>query len=243
SGGGTFSGNRTLTDATASITLYTSSNAVFAADALPADAKTWTGYCNAFNSTKEFAIRNASDVADNNPPPPPGDADFIISEYIEGSSYNKYLEIYNAGTSAADLSKYIVKLYVNGETNASNSTQLDTLTGSLSLVAGGLIVIRNSKAALSLPAGITAYVSSVCSFNGDDAITIEKDGTVIDMFGDVGTDPGTSWTISGSSSAAVDKTIRRNLSVVKGNTNWTNSSSSEWDLIAATDDVSNLGTR
>ncbi len=241
-GGGTYSGNKTLTDATGSITLYTSSSAAFAAEALPTDTKIWTGYCNMYNSTKEFLIRNTSDVSDGNPPPPPGDSDLIISEYVEGSSYNKYIEIYNAGTSAADLSKYIVRLYINGETSASNSTKLDTLAGS-SLPAGGIIVIRNSKATLSLPAGVTAYVSSVCSFNGDDAIAIEKEGTVIDVFGEVGIDPGSSWTIAGSASAAVNKTARRKLSILQGNTNWANSSSVEWDIITTKDDVSNLGTR
>jgi len=210
---------------------------------LPTDAKIWTGYCNMFNNTKEFLIRNSSDVEEGNPPPPPPDSDLIISEYVEGSSYNKYLEIYNTGTSAAELSKYVVKLYINGETTASNSVKLDTLTGISSLAAGGIIVIRNSKAVLSLSVGVTAYVSGVCGFNGDDAITLEKDGTIIDVFGEVGTDPGSSWTIEGSASAAVDKTVRRKSNITQGNTNWTNSSSTEWNVIAATDDVSNLGSR
>jgi hypothetical protein len=243
SGGSTFSGNRTLADATGNITLYTSAAALFAANALPVDAKAWIGYCNMFNSTKEFVIRNTSDVADGNPPPPPGDADLIISEYVEGSSYNKYVEIYNAGINAADLSKYVMKLYKSGAAVPSDTTKLDKLTGASSLPPDSTIVIRYSRAALTLPIGVTAYVSSVCNFNGDDAITIEKDGTVIDVFGEVGIDPGSSWTIAGSTTAAVDKTVRRKSNVTKGNTNWTSSSSTEWDVITATDDVSNLGTR
>ena len=31
-------------------------------------------------------------------------------------------------------------------------------------------------------------------FNGDDAITLEKDGNIIDIFGKVGEDPGSAWT-------------------------------------------------
>ena len=134
-------------------------------------------------------------------------------------------------------------LYINGETNASNSVKLDTLTSTSSLAAGGIIVIRNSKAALSLPVSVTAYVSGVCGFNGDDAITLEKDGIIIDVFGEVGTDPGSSWIIGGSASAAVDKTVRRKSNITQGNTSWTNSLSTEWDVITTTDDVSNLGTR
>jgi hypothetical protein len=94
-----------------------------------------------------------------------------------------------------------------------------------------------------LPSGVTAYVSGICGFNGDDVITLEKDGTVIDVFGEVGTDPGSSWTIAGSASAALDKTVRRKSNIKQGNTNWTNSSSTEWNVITTKDDVSNLGTR
>ncbi len=63
------------------------------------------------------------------------------------------------------------------------------------------------------------------------------------MFGEVGIDPGSSWTIAGSTNAAVDKTVKRKSSISQGNTNWANSSSAEWDIITTKDDVSNLGTR
>jgi predicted extracellular nuclease len=196
-----------------------------------------------FNSTKEFAIRNTSDVEEDSGGSQPDDDNLMISEYAEGSSNNKYLEIYNAGTSTANLSKYIVKMYRNGDATAANSAQLDVLTGATSLPSGGIIVIQNSSASLMLPAGVTAYSSGVCGFNGNDAITLEKEGIVIDVFGEVGVDPGDSWTINGDSNASKDKTVRRKQSVTKGNTNWTTSSSSEWNVISTTDDVSNLGTR
>ena len=54
----TFSGSKTLTDASGNIVLFTTSAATFSADALPASAKTWTGYGYFFNSTKELSIRN-----------------------------------------------------------------------------------------------------------------------------------------------------------------------------------------
>ncbi len=248
SGNATYGGNNTLTDATGTMTLYTKSGtsaATFANDPLPTGANTWTGYCNLFNTTKEFQIRNTSDVvADGGGGGGGGTtgSDLIFSEYVEGSSNNKYLEIYNAGTTAADLSKYVVKLYANGVTSVTNQAKLDTLTGLSTLAPGAIIVLKNSSAALTLPAGITAYASSVCNFNGDDAITIEKDATVIDMFGTVGIDPGTSWTIAGSATAALDHTVRRKATVTGGNSDWTASSANEWDVVGI-DDVSNLGTR
>ncbi|CAN5123034.1 hypothetical protein BH11BAC6_BH11BAC6_11920 [soil metagenome] len=240
---GTFSGAKTLTDASGSMTLYTSSSATFAADALPTDAKDWVGYCNAFGTTKELIIRNKSDITDaGGVIIPPGGSDLLFSEYIEGSSNNKYIEIYNAGNTAADLSKYVVKLFANGGVSATNAVKLDTLVGA-TLAPGAIFVLQQPSATLTLPVGVTAYNSSVCNFNGDDALTLEKDGAIIDVFGLVGTDPGTSWTIAGSSTAAQDKTVRRKLTVTAGNTDWSVSASSEWDIITTIDDVSNLGTR
>ncbi|CAN5440460.1 hypothetical protein BH10BAC2_BH10BAC2_36110 [soil metagenome] len=239
---GTFSGNKTITDASSSMTLYTSSSATFAGDALPATAKTFIGYCLLFGSTEELIIRNTSDITDGEVPPPSGDT-LIISEYVEGSSNNKYFEIYNAGTGPADLSRYTVKMYTNGASSASSTVELDAVTGLSSLPAGSTIVLKNSGAALTLPAGVTAYSSGVCGFNGDDAIALEKDGTIIDVFGLIGIDPGDSWTISSDASATKDKTVRRKTGIAQGNMDWTSSASSEWDVISTTDDVSNLGAR
>jgi predicted extracellular nuclease len=45
-------------------------------------------------------------------------ADLFFSEYIEGSSNNKALEIYNNTGAAIDLAEagYVVQLYFNGST-------------------------------------------------------------------------------------------------------------------------------
>ena len=248
SGNGTYSGSQTLTDASSNMTLYTASSATFASNPLPSESKDWVGYGSFYNTTPQFQIRNTSDVTDGNTNPPPVSADqtLLISEYVEGSSNNKYLEIYNAGTAEADLSKYVIKLYANGHDavhGADNSARLDTISGTATLAPGAVLVYSASNATLALPAGVVAHSTKVCNFNGNDAITIEKDGVVIDVFGDVGTDPGTSWTIAGDTKGAVDKTVRRKGGIVQGNTNWSSSATSEWDVISVTDDVSGLGTR
>ena len=58
----TYGGNKTLTDVTGNLVLRTSTTAsgpaTFAASPLPTGAKTWTGYCNFFNTTPQFQIRN-----------------------------------------------------------------------------------------------------------------------------------------------------------------------------------------
>src|SRR6478735_7034874 len=62
SGGATYSGNKTLTDASGSIALFTSSAASFANDILPTAVSDWTGFGKFFGNTKEFTIRNTTDV-------------------------------------------------------------------------------------------------------------------------------------------------------------------------------------
>ncbi len=59
-----FSGNKTLTDASGNIALYTSTTASFAATSLPSGAKDWVGYGSFFNTTKQFQIRSTSDISD-----------------------------------------------------------------------------------------------------------------------------------------------------------------------------------
>ena len=63
SGNATFSGNNTLTDASGTITLYTSSTALFSGASLPTGSRNWTGQAKNYNgTTKEFLLRNPADV-------------------------------------------------------------------------------------------------------------------------------------------------------------------------------------
>ncbi|MBU1093856.1 MAG: DNA degradation protein EddB, partial [Firmicutes bacterium] len=59
---------------------------------------------------------------------------------------------------------------------------------------------------------------SVPNWNGDDAVTLSKDGVVIDMFGVVGTDPGSSWVVGTGTTA--DHTLVRDPSVVSPVGTW-----------------------
>ncbi len=207
----------------------------------PTQLKTITGMAVLVNQVKSLMIRNTGDI-DTTLPPPVAKGDLIISEYVEGTSYNRYLEIYNAGTTSADLSKYIIRLYLNGAIKANSSAKLDTLFRNQALAPNGIIVIKHPSAKATLPPGVVAYASNVCNFTGNDAITLEKSGTVIDVFGEVGVNPTNSWTIAGNESGAVDKTVRRKSAIIEGNTNWQQSSANEW-LLFGKDDVSNLGAR
>lgn len=156
-------------------------------------------------------------------PAPLAVPDVFFSEYVEGSSNNKAIEIYNPTAAAIDLSTYSVRLYANGATTASNLLQL---TGSLP--AGGALVIANNGAgaAFKVAGSIT---SSVANFNGNDALTLEKSGSVMDRIGQLGNDPGTAWT--GGTLSTQDRTLRRKPSIKIGDNNAAGvfDPSLEWD--------------
>lgn len=139
---------------------------------------------------------------------PPADHELFFSEYVEGTSNNKVIEIYNPTAAAVDLSLYTVKLYANGATAPTNSLPL---TGSLPV--GGVLVLANASAAAAFkPAG--TITSGIANFNGDDALTLEKSGLVVDRFGQLGVDPGTAWTGGGVSTQ--DQTLRRKAGITAG---------------------------
>jgi predicted extracellular nuclease len=143
-------------------------------------------------------------------PPPTGNTpELFFSEYVEGSSNNKALEIYNPTGAAVDLSAYTVKLYSNGSATAGTTHAL-----SGSLAAGQTLVLLNASFTTTkvVPGSIA---SGATNYNGDDAVTLEKSGGVVDAIGQVGFDPGTAW-VTGSSFSTVNKTLRRKAGIVHG---------------------------
>lgn len=137
-------------------------------------------------------------------------SDLFFSEYIEGSSNNKYLEIYNGTGADVDLTNYKVELYTNGGTTVGSSL---TLTGFLA--NGSSYVIGNSSGTIFTPnitSGVTAY-------NGDDAIALIKisTGGYVDIIGRIGEDPGSAWTDGTDATlTTVNKTLVRKPTVTSG---------------------------
>jgi predicted extracellular nuclease len=143
------------------------------------------------------------------PRPPDPAAGLLISEYVEGSAVNKAIEIFNPGTAAVDLATYTLRLYSNGSATATASFVL-----SGTLAPGAVVVIYNPGFALpAVPAGALVSGGAI-NFNGDDALTLEANGVVVDQFGQVGFDPGTAW-ISGALTT-LDRTLRRKAGIVRG---------------------------
>lgn len=166
---------------------------------------------------------------------PSGTSDLFFSEYVEGTSNNKALEIYNPTAATVDLTGYSVKLYSNGATTATTTLPL---TGTLA--AGGSLVLVNASATAAFKV-TGSLATGVTNFNGDDALTLEKSGVVIDRFGQLGTDPGTAW--NGNGVTTLDATLRRKPSVKKGDNNAsaTFDPSLEWAAFP-TDTAAGLGS-
>lgn len=163
-------------------------------------------------------------------------SDLIISEYIEGSSFNKVIEIYNGTGQTIDLSAYSLELYANGSATASQ-----TLTLSGTLDNGKTYVIYHGSAVADIQSKGDLSNSTVINFNGDDALVLKNAETVIDSFGQVGVDPGSSW--GSDDVTTVDHTLIRNSSVITGDTNPTDAfnPTNEWTALPK-DDFSNLKT-
>ena len=144
--------------------------------------------------------------------PKPAEAavgDLFFSEYIEGGSYNKAVEIYNCTGSSVDLSQYSIELYSNGSATPSQSMSL-----SGSLADGNVFVIAHGSADPIILAEADVTNSSVINFNGDDAVVLLKSSVFVDVIGQVGTDPGSEWGTGDASTQ--DNTIRRKVDVCMG---------------------------
>lgn len=108
-------------------------------------------------------------------------SDLLISEYVEGSSFNKALELYNGSGESLNLSEYTLELYANGATVATGTLEL-----SGTLASKDTYVLYHRDAVADIKSKGNLENVSVINFNGDDAIVLKKSGEVIDSFGQVG---------------------------------------------------------
>ncbi|WP_457807672.1 ExeM/NucH family extracellular endonuclease [Kushneria sp. EE4] len=112
-------------------------------------------------------------------------ASLLISEYVEGSGYNKAIELTNRGGSDLSLAGFTLSLYSNGNTEANASQDLDQYG---SLAPGGTLVLANSQAEQALLDRSDA-TSGVTSYNGNDALVLTNGaGEIQDIVGTVGDD-------------------------------------------------------
>ncbi len=152
-------------------------------------------------------------------------SELFFSEYAEGSSNNKYIEIYNPTANAISLSGYTVYLSGNG------GYWTNTFTTSATLASGDVYVISTNQADTTIQAAADTVLSypSIVHFNGDDALILVSGTDTIDEIGVPGVDPGSFWTVGTGSTS--NYTLVRKHGITHGSTDWT-TGANEWDVYA-----------
>jgi predicted extracellular nuclease len=132
--------------------------------------------------------------------------ELFISEYIEGWSNNKAIEIYNPTGSAIDMSDYQLERYSNGATSAQDNQEV-VLSGTIEPNDVLVYVLdKQDPDGVDFEAPVWDELAEkadvwLCPvyeenntmyFNGNDAMVLRKVSTnaVLDIFGVIGEDPG-----------------------------------------------------
>jgi predicted extracellular nuclease len=171
-------------------------------------------------------------------------SELFISEYVEGSSQNKAIEVYNPTNAAIDLSSYTIERYSNGATNNTGGG-VTNLTGMVA--SGDAFVLTNGETDIASTFGYCDPVlvalgdlaepngsyPTPMHMNGNDAMVLTKNGVVVDVFGRIGEDPGTAWSDPTGTWWTNDHTLIRKSNVLKGDIDGLDSfdPSLEWDSL------------
>jgi len=153
-------------------------------------------------------------------------SDLFFSEYIEGTYFNKAIEIFNGTGAPVDLSDYRLELYSNG---AASSTASVDLSGTL--VAGDVFVVAHPTADPLILAQADLTSISVINFSGDDAFALRKISTdsFADVIGQIGFRP-TSGYWGSNPALTAERTLVRKADICAGDINGSDvfDPNSEW---------------
>ena len=152
-----------------------------------------------------------------------GACDLFISEYAEGSSNNKYLEIANFTGAEVDLAGYALPSVSNAPSTEGEHEYWnpDIFGANASIADGDVWVVCHPDADETIAARCDSnhtYMS-----NGDDGYKLvkgtEESYTVIDTLGDFMGDPGSGWDICGVAGGTQDHTLVKKEGK-EGNSDW-----------------------
>ena len=180
--------------------------------------------------------------------------DLFFSEYVEGSSQNKAIEVYNPTNATINLSSYTIERYSNGATNNTGGG-VTNLTGMLA--SGDAFVLTNGETDMTSTFGFCDPVLTALGdmaepngsyptpmhMNGNDAMVLTNNGEIIDVIGKIGEDPGTAWSDDSGAWWTANHTLIRKNTVISGDDDGLDlfSPSLEWDSLPQ-GTWSNLGT-
>ena len=139
-------------------------------------------------------------------PPAPGTADLMFVVYAEGTSSEKYIELYNPTDQEIDLSAYtlVMENYsTDGRTDKKGQAHELKLTGKIP--AKGFMIYQN--------AGAKVYTKGikdtrVINFNGNDPLALKKGDNIIDV---IGSFPNI-W-LNGDKGAGIDVFLHRKIEI------------------------------
>lgn len=179
---------------------------------------TYTVYLIARDADRNASVASASVTGTTTAAPSGGSGatELFFSEYVEGTGFNKALEIANFTGAAVDLTGYSIKKQSNGA-GAWSATGLN-LTGTLN--SGAVFILVDPQITTTCFTVANANLSSAQeAFNGNDPMGLFKNGVLIDI---IGTFNG------GSPNFAIDETLRRKPSITGPNTTF--NKTVEWDV-------------
>lgn len=104
-----------------------------------------------------------------------------ISEYVEGSNNNKYVEIFNSTDTAVNLSRWTLKRYLNGAVNPSESLSLSGTVAAHSV----FVVCRDPLGTWEGTENLKT-TSDVLNYSGNDPVGLYNGETLIDIVGQPG---------------------------------------------------------
>ncbi|MEO6228877.1 MAG: lamin tail domain-containing protein, partial [Ferruginibacter sp.] len=117
--------------------------------------------------------------------------ELFISEYVEGSGYDKAIEIYNPTNSSISLTGYRLERFSNGSSTSSSGGVLN-LAGTIAAHDVWVVTNNNTTAPPTSPA-LTAMADQLDNpypaptyMNGNDAIVLYKNTSIVDIFGKTG---------------------------------------------------------
>ena len=133
------------------------------------------------------------------------------SACAEGSSNNKFLEIFNPTDATIDLSTYAYPSVSNAPTTPGTHEYWNAFDSGATIAPRGVYIICHPSAdesILALCSETHRYLS-----NGDDGYCLvqgtESSYALIDCVGDFNGDPGSGWDVCGVTSATKDRTLVR----------------------------------
>jgi hypothetical protein len=169
--------------------------------------------------------------------------ELFFSGYAEGSSDNKFLEIYNPTDADISLAGYAYPSVSNAPSVPGEYEYWNAFDEGAVVAAGDVYVVSHGSANTAILA--EADENHTYLSNGDDGYALvqgdESSYVIVDMIGTWDGDPGEGWDVAGVNDATKDHSLIRKSDVVNGNGgDWaasagTDVDDSEWQVLPSND--------